>query len=89
MEKKKSKIMNKYTDQEIVQSFFEAWADGDTDDIKSAIYSLLQRFGATKISKQTGIPRTTLYDMCKDTGNPTLDNLSLILNLFKKNEAAS
>lgn len=88
MEKKKSKIMNKYSDQEIIQSFFDAWADGDPDDIKSAIYSLLKRFGATNISNQTGIPRTTLYDLCKDTSNPTLDNLSLILNNFKRGRAA-
>lgn len=84
MEKQELKIMNKYSDEEIIQSFYEAWNDGDPDDIKSALYALIKRFGATSISNQTGIPRTTLYDMCKDSGNPTLDNLSLIFKNFSK-----
>jgi DNA-binding phage protein len=79
--------MNKYTDQEIITSFFEAWSDGDPDDIKSSIYALIKRFGATHISNKTGIPRTTLYDMCKDNSNPTLDNLCLIIDFLKLNEA--
>ncbi|NQZ19734.1 MAG: hypothetical protein HRT44_10825, partial [Bdellovibrionales bacterium] len=51
-----SKNMNKYSDQEIISSFFDSWNDGDPDDIKSALYSLIKRFGATHISNETGIP---------------------------------
>ncbi len=86
MERLESKIMSKYTDQEIISSFFNSWNDGDPDDIKSAIFSLIKRFGATNISKQTGIPRTTLYDMCKDESNPTLENLCSIIDFLKPNK---
>lgn len=89
MEKSESKNMNKYSDKEIIKSFFSAWADGDPDDIKSALYSLLKRFGATHISEATGIPRTTLYDMCKDESNPTLENLCLIISFLKEETKAS
>jgi DNA-binding phage protein len=80
--------MNKYSDQEIVDSFFAAWADGDPDDIKSALYSLLKRFGGTNISAATGIPRTTLYDMCDDDGNPTLENLCRVIDFVKNKKTA-
>ena len=29
--------MNKYSDSELIQSFFEAWNDGNADDIKSSL----------------------------------------------------
>ncbi len=83
MAKRESKNMNKYSDSELIQSFFEAWNDGDADDIKSSLYALIKRFGGTSISESTGIPRTTLYDMCKDDSNPTLENLCLIIDFFQ------
>ena len=89
MAKFESKNMNKYSNQEIIESFFEAWNDGDADDIKSAIYSLLKRFGATEISNATSIPRTTLYDMCKDDSNPTLENLCKIIDYLKEEKRSA
>ena len=80
--------MNKYSDTEIIDSFFDAWSDGDADDIKSALYSLIQRFGGTHLSESTGIPRTTLYDMCRDGSNPTLENLCLIIDFLKHKKMA-
>lgn len=80
--------MSKYTDAEIKASFIDAWSDGDPDDIKSALYSLIKRLGATNISNVTGIPRTTLYDMCKDDSNPTLENLCKILEFVKMKKVA-
>lgn len=88
MAKKESKNMSKYSDTEIIDSFFAAWADGDADDIKSVLYSLIKRFGGTHLSESTGIPRTTLYDMCKDDSNPTLENLCLIIDFLKSRGAA-
>ena len=88
MAKQEPKFMNKYSDSEIIHSFFEAWLDGDPDDIKSSLYSLIQRFGGTQLSRTTGIPRTTLYDMCKDTSNPTLENLCLIIDFLKSKRVA-
>ena len=88
MEKSELKNMNKYSDQEIIDSFFEAWGDGDPDDIKSSLYSLLKRLGATHISESTGIPRSTLYDMCKDSSNPTLENLCLVIDFLKHQKIA-
>lgn len=88
MDKLEQKFMNKYSDEEIAESFLNAWKDGDPDDIKSALYSLIKRFGATHVSTSTGIPRTTLYDMCKDDSNPTLDNLCRILEFVRGEIAA-
>lgn len=88
MEKSEHKFMNKYSDTEIAKSFIDAWVDGDSDDIKSALYAVLKRFGATCISNETGIPRTTLYDMCKDDSNPTLDNLCKVLDFVRRKKAA-
>ncbi len=80
--------MNKYSDDEIIDSFFDSWIDGDPDDIKSALYALVKRFGGTHLSESTGIPRTTLYDMCKDKSNPTLENLCLVIDFLKNKKAA-
>lgn len=88
MARQELKNMNKYSDAEIIDSFFAAWNDGDPDDIKSALYSLVKRFGGTYLSESTGIPRTTLYDMYKDESNPTLENLCLIINFLKYNKSA-
>ena len=88
MAKSESKFMTDYSDEEIIDSFFNSWMDGDPDDIKSALYSLIRRFGGTYLADVTGIPRTTLYDMCKDCGNPTLDNLCLIINFLKNKKVA-
>ena len=91
MEKRNSKIMDKYSDDEIIQNFFDSWKDGDPDDIKSSLYAVVKRLGGTRLSAETGIPRTTLYDMCKDNGNPTLDNLCLVyscLKLLKSDKSA-
>lgn len=88
MAQSESKNMSKYSDQEIVTSFFDAWGDGDPDDIKSALYALIKRFGATHIASETGIPRSTLYDMCKDDSNPTLENLCLIIDFLREEKSA-
>ncbi|MGH1469392.1 MAG: hypothetical protein ACRBBP_11055 [Bdellovibrionales bacterium] len=80
--------MNKYSEAELIQSFFDAWTDGDSDDIKSTLYAVIKRLGGTHLSKSTGIPRTTLYDMCKDGSNPTLENLCLIIEFLKEKKAA-
>ena len=88
MEKSEHKNMSKYSDQEIIDSFFSAWNDGDPDDIKSALYSMLKRLGATHVSQATGIPRSTLYDMCKDDSNPTLENLCAIMDFLKQKLSA-
>jgi len=80
--------MSKYSDDEIALSFLDAWMDGDPDDIKSALLAVIKRMGATNISSGTGIPRTTLYDMCKDTSNPTLENLCRVLDFIKVKESA-
>ena len=82
------KSMNKYSDREIIQSFMDSWMDGDPDDIKSALYAVIKRLGATSISNSTGIPRTTLYDMCKDKSNPTLDNLCKVMDFLKIKKSA-
>lgn len=88
MEQSELKNMSNYTNEEIVTSFFSAWNDGDSDDIKSSLYALIKRFGGTYLSGATGIPRTTLYDMCKDESNPTLENLCLVIDFLKSQKAA-
>lgn len=88
METQELKSMNKYSEAELIQGFFDAWTDGDSDDIKSTLYAIIKRFGGTHLSKSTGIPRTTLYDMCKDESNPTLENLCLIIEFLKEKKAA-
>jgi probable addiction module antidote protein len=88
MARPEQNFMNKYSDEEIVQSFMNSWNDGDPDDIKSALYAVIKRFGATNISSSTGIPRTTLYDMCKDDSNPTLDNLCKVMDFLRMEESA-
>lgn len=80
--------MNKYLDLEIIQSFFDSWSDGDPDDIKSSLYAIIKRFGATNVSDSTGIPRSTLYDMCKDESNPTLENLCLVMDFIREKRSA-
>lgn len=88
MGRQELEFMKKYSDTEIIESFFASWVDGDADDIKSGLYALIKRFGGTHLSESTGIPRTTLYDMCKDSSNPTLENLCLVIDFLKEKTAA-
>lgn len=88
MVKQESKTMDKYSDAEIIDSFFACWANGDADDIKSALYGLIKRLGGTHLCESTGIPRTTLYVMCKDESNPTLENLCLNIDFLKSTKVA-
>lgn len=37
MARPESKFMNSYSDDEIIDSFFESWIDGDSDDIKCLV----------------------------------------------------
>ena len=86
MEKSESKYLNKLTDQELIENFFVSLSEGDPDDIKSAIYSILKRFGATNISQKTNIPITALYDICKDDSNPSLDKICKIISYLRNQE---
>ena len=89
MAKSRQNFMDKYSDEELIAGFFDSFLDGDPDDIKASFLSIIQRFGATRISRESGIPRSTLYDLCKDESNPTLDNICLFINFVNNVKSVS
>ena len=63
----------------IVEALFEA----DDDTFKGCIAMLLEKYDYREITAATGLSKSTLYRMCEPTSNPTLENISKVLNYIQ------
>ena len=61
----------------IIEALFEA----DLDTFKGCIALLLDKCDYKEITKKTGLSKSTLDRMCAPDSNPTLDNISKVLEL--------
>ena len=62
----------------IIEALFEV----DFDTFKGCIALLLDKCDYKEITKKTGLSKSTLYRMCEPNSNPTLENISKILNFI-------
>ena len=62
----------------IIEALFEA----DFDTFKGCIALLLDKCDYKEITKKTGLSKSTLYRMCEPDSNPTLENISKVLNFI-------
>ncbi len=63
--------------QAALEEYFEF---GDKNAFLSAIKKVISsQYGVTEFCKKTGLSRASFYKMLSENGNPTLDNLNLVL----------
>ena len=62
----------------IIEALFEV----DFDTFKGCIAVLLDKCDYKEITKKTGLSKSTLYRMCEPESNPTLENISKVLNFI-------
>ena len=62
----------------IIEALFEM----DFDTFKACIVLLLDKCDYKEITKKTGLSKSTLYRMCEPDSNPTLENISKVLNFI-------
>ena len=67
---------------EFLKTCFELDDSDSLEGFRKGLYLVLIRIGMSKASKETGIPRTTLYRMLWKDGNPNLKYLIQILGFL-------
>ena len=67
------------------EAMIESLLEGETEEFKGCISILLKLISYDYIVEETGITRPTLYRMTGLNSNPTLENISKIMN-FIENE---
>ena len=67
---------------EFLKTCFELDDSDSLEGFRKGLYLVLNRIGMSKASKETGIPRTTLYRMLWKDGNPNLKYLIQILGFL-------
>jgi len=60
----------------------EALFDADHDTFKGCIAILIEKVDYKILTKETGLSKSTLYRMCEPDSNPTLENISKVLNFI-------
>jgi DNA-binding phage protein len=68
---------------EFLKTCFEFDSSDSLEDFRKGLYLILNKIGMSKASKMTGIPRTTLYRMLWQDGNPNLKYLIQVLNFLE------
>ena len=67
---------------EFLKTCFELDDSDSLEAFRKGLYLVLNQIGMSKASKETGIPRTTLYRMLWKDGNPNLKYLVQILEFL-------
>ena len=64
----------------ISKALWECLVDNDTEGFKEILRAHLELINKDDFAKEAGISRRTLFRMLSEEGNPTLDNISKIIN---------
>lgn len=64
----------------ISQALWECLVENDTEGFKEILRAHLELINKDDFAKEAGISRRTLFRMLSEDGNPTLDNISKIIN---------
>ena len=69
------------------EAIIEALFETDFDTFKGCIALLLEKYDYKKITKKTGLSKSTHYRMCEPNSNPTLENVSKVLSFINHLDA--
>ncbi len=76
-------IANYLTSQELIAEYInQVLADGDTDELLEAIGHIARARSMTRVAKETGLQRESLYKSLKAGANPKFDTVVKVLNSF-------
>ena len=76
-------IANYLTSQELITEYInQVLADGDTDELLEAIGHIARARSMTRVAKETGLQRESLYKSLKAGANPKFDTVVKVLNSF-------
>lgn len=68
------------TEEDILYYLEAAMEGNDAKHIASALGDVARSKGMTEIAKKAGLGRQALYNALSETGNPTLETLTAVLN---------
>ena len=72
--------LDKLSDPEIAASFLNAALEDSMEVFLSALGKVAQANQISKVAKESGVQRETLYRSLSERGNPTLDTLTGVLS---------
>jgi len=72
--------LEKLSDPEIAAGFLNASLDESVEVFLSALGKVAQANRMSKVAKDSGVQRETLYRSLSERGNPTLDTLTGVLS---------
>ncbi len=76
-------IANYLSSQKLITEYInQVLADGDTDELLEAIGHIARARSMTRVAKETGLQRESLYKSLKAGANPKFDTVVKVLNSF-------
>ena len=64
----------------MARALWQCLIENDVEEFKEILKAHLETLNKEELVKETGLSRRTLFRMLSPEGNPTLKNLSAILN---------
>lgn len=64
----------------IAEALWQSLLDNDVDGFKEILKAHLENLSKDELAKETGLSRRTIFRMLAPDGNPTLKNISVIIN---------
>ncbi len=71
---------NLKTPEEMAVYLDEALENGTKDDFLLAIQDIMKLVGVSKVAKDAGVGRESMYKTFRENGNPKLDTLEALLH---------
>jgi probable addiction module antidote protein len=69
----------------VIKGLFQALVDGDTEAFKEILFAHIEARNITKLAKESGISRRTIYAALSKDGNPSLETIArLVHQAFSK-----
>lgn len=82
---KKYDPQNSFRNEEFVyHALITALKDGDADAFKEILWAFLQVTSKDDFAKRAKVSKRTLYRMLTPDGNPTLNNIALVIHALSK-----
>jgi len=71
--------------KKVIGALFQSLVDGDTEAFKEILQAHLEARNISKLAKESGISRRTIYAALSKEGNPSLDTIArLVHQAFSK-----
>jgi probable addiction module antidote protein len=70
------------TEEDFADLVNDALSTGHSGYIAAALGTVARAYGIKKLAEETGLNRATLYSALKEDGNPTLETIVKVTNVF-------